>query len=135
MYQISFFIFLFLSQVSFGQNNDRDYEITIAGYQHLDTIPKQVMLSSAYIAEAVDDFGFEIVLRGKYIVKYSIKLFNEDSLLIQQNVVKGSHLTKEVLLAIRSLKGIYKIEISDVWLNKKNVLRKHPFEELIYFIR
>lgn len=135
MHRMLFFIFFFISLFSNGQNNDRDYDITIAGYSNKDTISKAILLASGYIAEAVDDFGFEIVLRGKYIVKYSIKLFNADTLLIQQNAVKGPFLTKEMLLAVRELKGIYRLEISDVWLKKRNLLRKHPLGKIIYFIR
>ena len=116
MYRIVLVLIIFYSKLTFGQNSERVYALTIAGHQPGDTLQKAVLRANPYIAESIDDFGFEILLRGKNIKHYSVNLYVDDSILFSETKVIGFNFPKELLAQVKSTNRLLRLEISNLFI-------------------
>lgn len=135
MHQALLFLLLFSCGLVLGQAPNPRYTLTIAGYQPGDTMAKDVFHNSPYIAEAVDDFGFDVVLRHKYIQRYSINLYLKDSLVVTQKRVTGCKFSKDVLKFVENSHSLCKVEIIDLVLKREGEQERLVKGPTVFFLK
>jgi len=119
-----------------AQNHEPVYALTVGNYPPGDTLFKQVLLHYPYIAEAVDKFGFEILMRTKFIQRHSARIFSGDSLLLSKMQVPGSKFSDDLIQLIQSnSKCCLKLEIFDVVVKRDGELERKSKKRLVYYIR
>lgn len=118
MSRLLLLLLLIVSGPAFAQAGGRSYPLTLCGVGAGDTVRRGSFRESPFFAEAVDDYGFEIYERTKYIRHYSVRLLAGDSLLCSETNHAGCYFSEALQNAVRRSTTVLRIELSAVRLRQ-----------------
>jgi hypothetical protein len=135
MFRIFLILLFFDPDFVIGQDSKRIYGLTIAGLQPGDTLQKAIFYASPYIAEAVDDLGFEVLLRRRFIKRYSITLYSNDSIVFSKTKVAGSRFSEEVLTHVKSDSNLIRLEVFDLSIKQEGKRVRIIKGPIVFFLK